>query len=62
MSSKQKTPQPAGEPEFVRKTITIPVELELFANDRSNQPEHAGNFSSYVRTLILRDRAEKQAA
>ena len=49
---------------FIRKTVTLPAELGDFALAQSSEPEHAGNLSSYVRGLILRDRRdlEKQAA
>lgn len=57
--SKPKAPKAAG---FIRSTITIPGELGPFVEQRTAQPEYAGNFSAYVRSLILRDRGEKQPA
>lgn len=52
------------ERDFIRKTVTIPSELEEFSGEQTAKPEHAGNFSSYVRSLILRDQRqiEKKAA
>jgi hypothetical protein len=49
---------------FIRKTVTIPVELEDFTVEQSGRPEHSGNLSSYVRKLIIQDKSqhEKQAA
>ncbi len=44
--------------DFIRKTITIPAEVVPFAEEKAASPEHAGNLSSYIRTLILADRAK----
>ena len=41
---------------FMRRTVTVPSELGPFVDDRLAGPQHAGNFSSYVRNLILDDR------
>jgi hypothetical protein len=46
--------------QFVRASITIPAEIAAFAAEQSSQPEHAGNMSSYVRSLIIRDIRERQ--
>lgn len=65
MKQRNSTEKPTEKPEFVRKTVTIPAELDSFANNQTNAPEHAGNFSAYVRSLIIRDRnarQQKQAA
>ena len=63
MSAKQKEQkQETKDISFVRKTVTIPEELSDFTDEQVSQPEHAGNFSSYVRSLILRDRKEKLQA
>lgn len=48
--------------QFVRATVTIPAELAPFAQQRASQPEHAGNLSSYIRGLIVRDKREAAAA
>ena len=44
--------------QFVRATVTIPAELAPFAQQRASEPEHAGNLSSYIRGLIVRDKRE----
>jgi len=64
MKQRHDTEKPTAKPDFVRKTVTIPAELDSFANNRTNAPEHAGNFSAYVRSLIIQDRnaAQKQPA
>lgn len=46
--------------DFRRATVTIPRELVPFADGRAAEPEHAGNFSSYIRSLILRDKRERE--
>ena len=43
---------------FMRKTVTIPNDLKHFVEERVADPKHAGNLSSYVRNLILEDRAQ----
>lgn len=43
---------------FVRATLSLPVELQAFIEHRKADPKHAGNLSSYVRNLILEDRAQ----
>jgi len=48
--------------QFVRATVTIPAELAPFAQQRASQPEHAGNLSSYIRGLIVRDKREAASA
>jgi hypothetical protein len=53
--TKQIKNRPGG---FVRKTVTIPADLAGFVEQQKNFPEHAGNLSSYLRTLILRDRTK----
>jgi hypothetical protein len=53
---KKRNNPPKTNPDFVRKTVTIPADLDPFATEQSRKPEHAGNLSSYIRTLILRDR------
>lgn len=40
---------------FVRKNITIPIELWPFAEAQAASPLYAGNLSLYVRSLIFRD-------
>ena len=45
---------------FLRKTVTVPSELGPFVDDQLAGPQHAGNFSSYVRNLILDDRETQQ--
>lgn len=52
--STEKTAQRDG---FLRLTITIPAELETFIESRRKSPLHAGNLSSYVRSLIIADQA-----
>jgi hypothetical protein len=46
---------------FVRATLCLPAELEPFMQSRINSPEHAGNRSSYVRGLVIRDKREAEA-
>lgn len=60
MSSNRHVAKPKQRGGFVRKTVTIPGEITPFAEERTASPEHAGNFSSYVRTLILKDKAEQE--
>lgn len=43
-----------------RHTISLPWELMEFAKHQANQPQHAGNMSSYVRSLIIRDQADAE--
>ena len=45
---------------IVRKTVVLPPEVFDFAEEQSNEPQHAGNLSSYVRSLILKDREQKE--
>lgn len=44
-------------PKFIKPTISIPNELEGFIDERKNSPQHAGSLSSYIRSLIIADRA-----
>lgn len=46
---------------FIRKTVTLPDEVAEFADSQAAKPEHAGNVSSYVRSLILQDRENSSA-
>jgi hypothetical protein len=55
MKQREKKPS-APKGDFVRATITLPGELDGFMKSRAAEPQHAGNFSSYVRNLILKDR------
>lgn len=41
---------------FVRKTVTLPEDLEAFVLLRVGTLQHAGNLSSYLRGLIIEDR------
>jgi hypothetical protein len=41
---------------FVRTTITIPQELKPFVARRKSDPQHSGNLSSYIRSLIIADK------
>ena len=52
-----KKPKRSG---FLRPTLTIPDELESFIERRKNEPQHAGNLSSYVRGLIIADKHQQQ--
>jgi len=54
-TNRNKTPRP----EFIRKTVTIPGELEQFIEERRKLPENAGNFSGYVTRLIVKDKGEQ---
>ncbi|MDE2100135.1 MAG: hypothetical protein KGL39_22965 [Patescibacteria group bacterium] len=45
---------------FERLTVRIPGALVDFVETRKNEAPFYGNFSSYVRSLILRDQAERQ--
>lgn len=40
---------------FFKPTLSIPAELQPFVKQRKNAPQHAGNLSSYVRSLIIAD-------
>jgi hypothetical protein len=60
MSRNTKKDTAERNPEFVRKTITVPTDIVTFADEQVAKPEHAGNWSSYVRNLILNDRAKRQ--
>jgi hypothetical protein len=57
MSSKKKS---ARSDRFVRKTLTIPADVISFGDQQAAKPEHAGNWSSYVRSLIIADHAKHQ--
>lgn len=59
---KKRNPEPESKPGFIRKTVTIPGELSGFVERETEKPAHAGNLSSYIRSLILRDREEKLKA
>jgi len=39
--------------------VTLPDELGAFLEEQTSGPKHAGNFSSYVRNLILEDLEKK---
>jgi hypothetical protein len=56
VSSKTKTVK-----NFVKPTISIPVELEAFVVKRKSEPQHAGNLSSYIRSLIIADRESQSS-
>jgi hypothetical protein len=62
--SKKTTAKPESKlsQEFVRRTVTVPAEIVPFADKRTAAPEYAGNFSAYVRALIIRDREGQKAA
>ena len=45
---------------FIRSTVTIPAELVGFIGRRVGDPVHAGNLSSYIRSLIIHDREQQQ--
>lgn len=62
MRVRKKQKQKAGRSGFIRRTVTIPGEIVEFADAQAAKPEHAGNFSSYVRGLILRARNERAAS
>ena len=48
---------------IVRRTITIPGELDGWVERQSSQPQHMGNVSSYVRSLVIEDmKRMKEAA
>jgi hypothetical protein len=57
MTKKKNAAKAEGLEGFVHRTISLPRDLVAFADERSAQPEHAGNFSSYLRSLIIQDRA-----
>ena len=61
MKNRLKT-QKGRKREFVRKTVTLPKDLEAYTEERADAPEHAGNLSSYIRNLILNDRKTRQSA
>ena len=46
---------------FMRPTLTIPTELSQFIDQQKNDPRHAGNLSSYIRMLIIEDKARQEA-
>lgn len=60
MRDKQRTKRKGGSG-FVPKSITLPGDVLEFAQTQANQPIHAKNMSSYIRTLIIADKAEKDA-
>ena len=41
---------------FIKATISIPTSLTPHVSWRKKEPQHAGNFSSYVRSLIIADK------
>ena len=55
-----KNGKPKARNDFVRATITIPAELASHVEKRKNEPTHAGNLSSYVRTLIIADQMQPE--
>lgn len=46
-------------PSFVRRTITLPPDADVFAAERALQ-DHCGNLSAYLRVLILGARRNHQ--
>jgi len=48
--------------EFVRPTISLPAELVPFIEARKRTPQHSGNLSSYIRSLIIADRDKEEKA
>ena len=59
-SKRYKPSAPSVRRIFLRKTVTLPDELGAFLEEQTAGPKHAGNFSSYVRNLILDDRETQQ--
>ena len=59
-SKRYKPSSPSARRVFLRKTVTLPDELGAFLEEQTAGPKHAGNFSSYVRNLILDDRETQQ--
>lgn len=47
---------------FQARTISIPADLWPWAKCQAASPAHAGNLSSYVRNLILKDYTAHQPA
>jgi len=63
MTKKNRAAKAEWSDAFVHRTISLPMDLAAFADERSAQPEHAGDFSSYLRSLIIQDEvATKQAS
>jgi hypothetical protein len=58
-SKRYKPSSPSARRVFLRKTVTLPDELGAFLEEQTSGPKHAGNFSSYVRNLILEDLEKK---
>jgi len=48
--------KPAG---FVRHTITLPPDVSTYFMGRKDEPEFAGNASSYARSLVIAERARR---
>lgn len=51
---------PGGRKGWARCTIVLPEEVFKFASSRAESAEHAGNFSGFIRTLIIRDAKERE--
>ena len=62
VNTKQPSKKKRAGDRFIRKTVTLPREVGDFANQRAAELMHAGNVSSYIRTLILKDLDRKKAA
>lgn len=47
---------------IIRKTITLPQELVDYATQQANTTAHAGNFSSFIRALLINQQATLKTA
>ena len=50
-------PGPKRGEEFSRHTVTLPKHLIAFVEEQRNSPRHAGNLSSFLRSLIAAEKA-----
>ena len=57
--SDDKKLSPSKPGSFFKPTISLPEDLQPFVEQRKNEPQHAGNLSSYIRFLIISDRNNK---
>jgi len=53
--SARRAPKKSG---FAVRTISFPKELLKYARLRARDPQHAGNLSSFLRSLVIEDKAK----
>ncbi len=59
-STPNRKTRPGRRPPIIRPTLTLPQELYLFARQRADEPEFAGNLSAYVRNLLVADKRRQE--